>query len=572
MVDGVKIKYGDVAPNAKENFSILFSEKEDFVDVEQLKKYNLEFPNYSNPCEYGSVLLNSSAKPLEEFISISNIGYWSKNISNSKGKLSDYIILNLKANELYTSKGFTLTFDTYNNIFCNDLTITWYRKGTKITEKDFAPNSAFYFCDNEVDNFDEVDIYFRRINMPYNRLKIRSIDYGYGTIFLGNELKNVSVLQEISPISAELSINTVDFSLNSKSNFEYSFNKNQPVQVYFDDNIIATTLITSSKRLSKTCWEINSEDYIGKISKITFLGNVYKGEETDTAYNILTEIFVKCKVPYNIEDSLKNIKLKGHLPMCNCREAVQQICFVVGAVCDTSMSDKINIKTLSSVITQNIPLSRIRQGQKFETADRYTKLLLTSYTYLEYMASDDSNSVIAYSAEESGVGDSIFVKFSEPLHNLSIINGSILESNANYAIISANKHCELKGYTYQINENIHERNVNNINQNETEATVEVNGIGLINSQNCYDIMDRVFDNMSKTQTTYLKVYEGKRRATYGSHKYGTIKYGQFVYDKKVNLGDAITAETEYIGNVTGRIVYQRYNLNGRIIAKECELI
>ena len=47
--------------------------------------------------------------------------------------------------------------------------------------------------------------------------------------------------------------------------------------------------------------------------------------------------------------------------------------------------------------------------------------------------------------------------------------------------------------------------------------------------------------------------------------------GGFEYDSIVNLGDIITAETEYLGNVTGRIKSQRYSLNGGIIVKECEM-
>lgn len=570
MVNGVKIKYGDVAPGAKENFQLNFSEKEDFVQLNQLQQYNLDFPNYSNPCEYGSVILNSTAVPFDEYPQYVNMGFWSKNISGSNGAFAAAITLSLSADELYTSKGFTFTFDTYNNIFCNSLKIIWYRQTEKLDEKTFTPNSAFYFCSNEVENFDKVDIIFYSMNMPYNRLKIRSIDYGYGTIFFGDELRSVKLIQEISSISSELSINTVDFTLESKSDFEYSFDKNQPLQVYFDDELKAVSLITGSKRKSKNIWEIKSEDYIGKLSNITFYGGMYSGGETETAENILKSIFTLANVPYEIDENLKNILINGYMPIKSCRDAVQQICFVIGGVCDTACSDKIHIRKLSDEIKQQISLSRIRQGQNFENSDKITKVQITSYTYLKNTKFDDT--VTAYQAEESGYGNNILVKFSEPLHTLSIINGEILESGANYAKINAKKHCELTGYSYHVNEKINVKEVPLIGSNETETTAEVSGINLINADNVDEILNRVYNNMLKTQTTKLKIYEGKHKVKYGAAKYGTVKYGQYLYDERVNLGDVITAETEYLGNVTGRIISQRYNLNGGIIVKECELI
>lgn len=570
MTNGVKIKYGDVAPGAKENFDVLFSEKEDFVQLNQLQQYNLDFPNYSNPCEYGSVILNSTAVPFDEYPQYVNMGFWSKNISGSNGAFAAAITLSLSADELYTSKGFTFTFDTYNNIFCNSLKITWYRQTEKLDEKTFTPNSAFYFCNNAVENFDKVDIIFYSMNMPYNRLKIRSIDYGYGTIFFGDELRSVTLIQEISPISSELSINTVDFTLESKNDFEYSFDKNQPLQVYFDDELKAVTLINGSKRKSKKIWYIQSEDYVGKLSNITFYGGMYSGGETETAENVLKSIFTAANVPYEIDEDLKNILINGYMPIKSCRDAVQQICFVIGGVCDTACSDKIHIRKLSDEIKQQIPLSRIRQGQSFENSDKITKVQITSYTYLKNTKSGDT--VMAYQAEESGYGNNILVKFSEPLHTLSIINGEILESGVNYAKINAKKHCELTGYSYHVNEKISTKEVPLIGSNETETTAEVSGINLINDNNVNEILSRVYNNMLKTQTTRLKIYEGKHKVKYGTAKYGTVKYGQYIYDERVNLGDVITAETEYLGNVTGRIISQRYNLNGGIIVKECELI
>ena len=56
---------------------------------------------------------------------------------------------------------------------------------------------------------------------------------------------------------------------------EYSFQSKQPLSVYFNGVLRATTFVTKSKRRAAKQWEVNSEDYIGMLDKITFLGGMY---------------------------------------------------------------------------------------------------------------------------------------------------------------------------------------------------------------------------------------------------------------------------------------------------------
>ena len=47
------------------------------------------------------------------------------------------------------------------------------------------PNSAFIFAVSSVEYYNKVVITFNSINMPYNRLKLRSIDLWQVRIFMG---------------------------------------------------------------------------------------------------------------------------------------------------------------------------------------------------------------------------------------------------------------------------------------------------------------------------------------------------------------------------------------------------
>ena len=130
-----------------------------------------------------------------------------------------------------------------------------------------------------------------------------------------------------------------------------------------------------------------------------------------------------------------------------------QVIFAMGVVADTSNSDAVNIFSLSQNVSQEIPKRRIMLGQNFSDETRVTAVELVSHVYSEI-----TESVIAYEAENSGTGNNIFVLFNEPLHDLAITNGSIVESGANYAVINANSGCQLSGNKYKHTKVIHRKN------------------------------------------------------------------------------------------------------------------
>ena len=545
MSSGVKIRYGDVAPEAKENFMPSVSDKADFVDLSQLQKYNAKFRNCGNPCEYGSVLLDSSAAPFPAEPQNENMGLWSSVISGADGSFTSPIVLTLTSTGQYSSQGITLTFDTYNNIFCKELNIKWFRSGTQLESVDFQPDSAFYFCRKKVQNYDKLVITFKSLNMPYNRLKLRAIDYGYGTYLCGDELRNVSVIQELDPISSEIAINTVDFTLDSKSDMEYSFQSKQPLNVYFNGEMIATTFVKTSKRQSKYRWDVSSEDYIGQLDKITFLGGMYSSKNAKT---LLEDMLAKAKVPYSISDALNNKTVTGYIPVCTCREALMQICFAIGAVADTSCSDVLKVYVLSDDITQNISLERIRQGQNFDDGERVTEVRLTQHAYKQ-----TTETAEAYNAANSGTGNNMLVTFSEPLHTLSVSNGTIHSSGANYAIITANSGCILTGKKYEDNTVVHSKRNPVVSASDLENVTEISNATLVSADNASAVLQRCYNYLIKVNKVNLSVVEKKD-------------------DTAVNVGDTVTASTEYLGTLTGRVISSRFNLNGGIIVKECVLV
>jgi hypothetical protein len=383
---------------------------------------------------------------------------------------------------------------------------------------------------------------------------------------------NVKIIQEISPLSDEISINTLDFDLSSERNIEFSFQDRQKVETYFNGVFRSKTFIKDFKRKSKTQWSISTEDYIGLMETSQFFGGVY---ENVLAVDLLEDVFSSAKIPYTIQDGVFNeIKLSGYIPFTNCREALMQVAFAMGAVVDTSGREDVYVYSISDELSQAIPLSRIMQGQNFSNETKMTAFELVAHQYRKI-----EDSIVLYEAEKSGVGDNIFVKFSQPIHEISIINGEIIGENygANYAVINAHEGCVLSGKKYEHNQLIKRKTNPLVLITDTENIISIKDATLVSANNIDNLLERCYNYYENNRTINLKIVEGKHKSNskyvkYGEKKYGEFKYGQsksaIIYDKPVGVGDFVEIETEYLGNIQGRVIKQTFNLNGGIIIKD----
>lgn len=562
------IKYGDIAVGAREDFSPSSSDKANFTNFSNFNR-NVSFPKYTNPCELYSTSLDGSCLLVSGSRKKENVGWWSNQISDDDGTFEYPIVMTATAQALYSSIGITLIFDEENNLYANEINIKWYRDGKLLSDKYFNPDSANYFCANRVDYYNKIVVTFYQINMPKNRLKLHGIEYGYGAEFYGDELRNVKVIQEIAPLSDEIAINTVDFDLISNRDIEFSFQDRQSVEVYFGGVLKAKTFIKDFKRKSKTQWTISTEDYIGLMESVPYVGGIYEGVK---AVDVLQDIFRVAKVPFEIQQGVfDGIKISGFIPYTTCREALMQVAFATGAVVDTSNRQNVYVSVLDESLSQIVPLNRIMQGQSFDKETKMTafELIVHQYTPIEETA-------VLYEAEKSGVGDNIFVKFSQPIHEISIINGEIDKENcgANYAVIDAREGCVLSGKKYEHNKVIKRKENPLVLSTDTENIISIENATLVSAQNVDNLIERCYNYYANRRTVNLKIIEGKHRSTnrYGENKYGSFKFGRggsgVAYDKPVSAGDLIEVETEYLGNIEGRIIKQSFNLNGGIIIKD----
>ena len=536
----VIVRYTDIAIGAKESFGISVDNMLPASNVELIKTEGATFKRYDIPFDLNSMILDGASDFLPEN-GLAEIGFISERLSNENGDFVEPIVIEFISSETFASAGLTLRFDEIKNIYPTHIRIDWYNGDMLLDGADFNPTSSNYFCNKKVEFYNKFVITFYSLSVPFNRLILNHVEYGLIAEFGANELRSAKMIQEIDPISTSVPINPFDFTIDSKKNIEFSFQKRQPIEVIFNGEKRATAFVKSAKRKSKTMWDIHAEDHIGLMDSVYFKGGIYSNKN---AVDLIDEIFSVAKVPYGVEIGFGDIVVSGYIPYTTCREALMQVIFAIGAVADTSNSDKVNIFALKKDITQEISRRRIMQGQSFEDDTRVTAVELMSHAYNE-----TNETLVAYEAEKSGTGNNIFVSFTEPLHDLTIASGSIVESGVNYAIINANSGCTLIGKKYEHTTVIHRKDNPLVISTDIENVVAIEDATLISSNNIDKILLLCYNYIVNTEKINMKIIDGKTNIN-------------------TKVGDLISYETEYLGRKTGRIIRQSFSLVGGMLVKD----
>ena len=277
--EGLKIVYDDLAPYAKENSTVSITEpglkprkglfprkglypRKTVIRQEfpELKRDDVVYPGYALCFPRFSLLsgkyINFPENPLP-------YGYISPEVSNENGEFG-YVkqslglrpqaglhprrflfpkqttssevgipALTVTFNQKFTSVGLLFTFNTMSGDYCAKMKIRWYSGNELLSDMEFLPDSVKYFCSNYVRGYDRLEITFLKTSKPVRPVFITRIDYGIYRDFLDDELLERNCLQEINAISESISINTLNFTVRTKSSIPFDLQKKQKLSMKF---------------------------------------------------------------------------------------------------------------------------------------------------------------------------------------------------------------------------------------------------------------------------------------------------------------------------------------------------
>lgn len=517
-----KIEFGFVDTTAKDDSSLSASDKQDFVDLNDLKKENLEEIKYGT-CEKNQFALDGTFQLMPD--NLENMGLWSNQMSNEDGDFITPITMEIDFTEVHSSLGLTFQFSSAGD-YCNHLNIKFYDSSNNIlSDKDFYPDNYYYVCAVSVEKYKKIVITFYSTNNPYRYLKIYQILYGANKIFDSTMIESAKILEETDILSSELSINTLDFSIYSE---DEEFNVINPSGVYKllqKRQKLTVTIIKDENEKNMgvfylddwdneddTISNFSAIDLVGVIDKTTFYGGMYKNV---IASNLIKEILETANLDaddYYIAEELNNILITGHIDISTCREALQQVLFVVGAIIDTTRDGKIKIYIPSKIETEyEINKNRKEMGSsKPKLNDIITGVEITSYNFEE----SDEEVELYKSTLEAGT---YTIEFSDIAYSISITGGTIIKSNCNYAIIEVMTENEviITGKKYTTNKNVITVLMEDLTEDEKENNLKVTSAYLVNQSNVQEIATRILNYYSNSYKYEFKfLMENEKIADY----------------------------------------------------------
>lgn len=555
MRTSAKIVFGLYDITAKDDSNLSIDDKQTFSDLDELKQDNVNEIKYAT-LEKNYFNLDGSKVLLEYNAKAQGIGLWSKSMSDSKGLFQKPPTLLITFSQVHSSNGITFQFSEDN--YCNDLNIKFYNNDTLLKDLSFTPNESTFFCSEIVENYNKLIITFKKTNNPYRYLKLINIVYGQNRVFTPSEITSANILEEIDPLSNEISINTLEFSIFSR---DEAFNMLNPKGIYkllqsrqmfrvyeMNDGIemdMGTFYLDEWKNETEAISNMKAIDLIGLLDKTTYYGGIFYDEQIDI---ILIRILETANMDEHTitfdDDNLRKIHLSGYIPICTHREAIQQVLFSAGLVADCSRSKKIKIYKLKDSNVKNIPYDRKKQdSETVELNDIVTGVQVTSHQYLY----NTNNQVYSEKKElynaDLEVGEH-FIKFSEPVYGIAVEGATLLDFSCAYAKVNVTTkdNVKIEGYEYYHVTKVYESKIE-VKDNDKENILQVTDATLISDNNAQEVADRI---LNYYQNTYKMNVDFK------------------IEDESIS--DTVIVDTLYNQKLKGNIKKMDIDLTGGFIA------
>lgn len=372
---GVKLIYKDVALGADEDAAVSTSTAESFSDIEMLP-FGSEEENAIITLEPNAWGLTSDYKILDK----QPIAFWSTEISKGDCTFNNPPVITLEFDAQYTSTGLTVRFNTASMDFATKVKVEWYQAGAVKHSGIYYPDAPLFVIAEMVEAYDKLVFTFEKTNLPEKRLKVERIIVGVIREFEGDELTGAEFIHEINPISDSVPINVLDATLHSKDNVDFVFQRKQPVEGYNGNELIGVYYIETGRRTGARSYSISCTDLIGVWDIEEYNGGLWINDTALT--DILAEVFGDVGY-FDISPEYANSTLRGYIDPGTKRTALQYIAFALGAIVDTSGTDKVKIYPLAKGTGNEIPAGKTYTGGAVDVSDKVTEVTVTAYVIFD---------------------------------------------------------------------------------------------------------------------------------------------------------------------------------------------
>lgn len=277
------------------------------------------------------------------------------------------------------------------------------------------------------------------------------------------------VLGEYKELRADaLEADTLDITVLSESGTIRSFKKNDKVEYFRSGSRVGVYYLQSVTRVGPKLYTLSALSAVGLLIVRPHRGGIYTGQ---TVAEVVAEI---CgDIPVLIETVYRGIKLYGWLPIASARDSLVQVLFAIGAWLHTDENGTLRVQKLWDGTASIIGPGSVHAANiQVKYLDPVSAVAVTEH---QYIAGTEDVTLFEGTAQQGDV-----IEFDEPAHTLTAEGFAILESGANYAVLSAGTG-KLTGKSYIHNRRVVTRTVTEGAAENVEEIADATLVSLVNS-------------------------------------------------------------------------------------------
>ena len=277
------------------------------------------------------------------------------------------------------------------------------------------------------------------------------------------------VLGEYKELRADaLEADTLDITVLSESGTIRNFKKNDKVEYFRSGSRVGVYYLQSVTRVGPKLYTLSALSAVGLLIVRPHRGGIYTGQ---TVAEVVAEI---CgDIPVLIETAYRGIKLYGWLPIASARDSLVQVLFAIGAWLHTDENGTLRVQKLWDGTASIIGPGSVHAANiQVKYLDPVSAVAVTEH---QYIAGTEDVTLFEGTAQQGDV-----IEFDEPAHTLAAEGFTVLESGANYAVLSAGTG-KLTGKSYVHNRRVVTRTVTEGAAKNVEEIADATLVSLVNS-------------------------------------------------------------------------------------------
>ena len=277
------------------------------------------------------------------------------------------------------------------------------------------------------------------------------------------------VLGEYKELRADaLEADTLDITVLSESGTIRNFKKNDKIEYFRSGSRVGVYYLQSVTRVGPKLYTLSALSAVGLLIVRPHRGGIYTGQ---TVAEVVAEI---CgDIPVLVETVYRGIKLYGWLPIASARDSLVQVLFAIGAWLHTDENSTLRVQKLWDGTASIIGPGSVHAANiQVKYLDPVSSVAVTEH---QYIAGTEDVTLFEGTAQQGDV-----IEFDEPAHSLTAEGFTVLESGANYAVLSAGTG-KLTGKSYVHNRRVVTRTVTKGAAENVEEIADATLVSLVNS-------------------------------------------------------------------------------------------